>query len=525
MPKIKHSPVRFTDRFVASRKPSDRDWHDADVKGLILRVGKGGHRSFLLGGLYPGSAFATRRSLGYYFPKPKGTSHNPLPPLEGGALTLVEAREKARRWKDLMRRGIDPRDELERERERNRQKAASTFAGVASDFLDKHVKGPAYVELQRLAAELKKRNPGLDHGKALRLVTADPANRALVETAKAQGIVKKAEAIRLVENEFVARWRSFEITEITPAMASTAIAAVAERGPFEAYNAFGHLSRLFSWAIGQGKYGVNISPMASLRAADIIGTKKELRNRVLRDDELRSVWVASGRLGYPLGPMVRMLILTGQRLREIADMRWREIDLTGALLTIPADRMKGGRAHEVPLAPQALALLKSIDDLRLDPPKPKRFGEAMEPLTSFPVWDKGDYVFSFCGGERPPNSYSKIKKRLDELVEAERRRMQAALEEIRPMDRWTFHDLRRTARTHFSALPVQDLVRELAIAHAKPGLHAVYDQHSYQSEKRHLFVLWEQRLSSMVEPSQGEVADITQARAKRSKLAKRGSRE
>ena len=39
-------------------------------------------------------------------------------------------------------------------------------------------------------------------------------------------------------------------------------------------------------------------------------------------------------------------------------------------------------------------------------------------------------------------------------------------------------------RTHLSALPVQDLVRELVIAHAKPGLHRVYDQHAYLNEKR-----------------------------------------
>jgi hypothetical protein len=34
-----------------------------------------------------------------------------------------------------------------------------------------------------------------------------------------------------------------------------------------------------------------------------------------------------------------------------------------------------------------------------------------------------------------------------------------------------------------SALPLQDNVRELVIAHARPGLHALYDQHSYRNEK------------------------------------------
>jgi hypothetical protein len=47
---------------------------------------------------------------------------------------------------------------------------------------------------------------------------------------------------------------------------------------------------------------------------------------------------------------------------------------------------------------------------------------------------------------------------------------------------------------------VQDLVRELVIAHAKPGLHRVYDQHAYQDEKRHCLELWEARLLGVVQP-------------------------
>ena len=63
---------------------------------------------------------------------------------------------------------------------------------------------------------------------------------------------------------------------------------------------------------------------------------------------------------------------------------------------------------------------------------------------------------------------------------------------------WKIHDLRRTMRTGLSALPVEDLVRELVIAHAKPGLHQVYDLHTYQDEKRRCLELWVHRLLSTV---------------------------
>ena len=61
-----------------------------------------------------------------------------------------------------------------------------------------------------------------------------------------------------------------------------------------------------------------------------------------------------------------------------------------------------------------------------------------------------------------------------------------------------------SSRSHLSALPVEDLVRELVIAHARPGLHKVYDQHAYQDEKRRCLELWEARLLPIVDPPTGK---------------------
>jgi hypothetical protein len=80
---------------------------------------------------------------------------------------------------------------------------------------------------------------------------------------------------------------------------------------------------------------------------------------------------------------------------------------------------------------------------------------------------------------------------------------------------WVIHDLRRTMRTHLSALPVQDLVRELVIAHARPGLHKVYDQYSFQDEKRRCLELWEARLLSILDTSPTEIANLSEERQRR----------
>ena len=106
-------------------------------------------------------------------------------------------------------------------------------------------------------------------------------------------------------------------------------------------------------------------------------------------------------------------------------------------------------------------------------------------------------MFSTTGGERPISGFSKAKARLDNVLGSD----------VAP---WRFHDLRRTMRTALSGLPnISNLVAELVIAHAQPGLHKVYDQHSYLDEKRRALELWASRLMAIVgEPPEGNVVRL-----------------
>jgi hypothetical protein len=61
-----------------------------------------------------------------------------------------------------------------------------------------------------------------------------------------------------------------------------------------------------------------------------------------------------------------------------------------------------------------------------------------------------------------------------------------------------FGPIMRTCWTRFSALPVEDIVRELLVAHARPGLHKVYDLHAYEKEKAHALKLWHEKLKQIV---------------------------
>src|SRR5262249_7403722 len=259
-------------------------------------------------------------------------------------LTLEHAREKARAWRNLIKRGIDPQIEEERQQQAALRKQRTTFTAVAEDFIK-----------DKLPAERKAREVELE-----------------------------------IRREFLPRWGKRPVTEITALDVRNVVKAAKDRGaPYQAHNLLVLARRLFAWAIDQHVYGLETSPCDRLKPKAIIG-KKLLRKRVLDNDELRAFWRATARLGYPYGPLFRMLALTGQRKSEVAEARWAEFDLARKLWTIPAARMKADAAHIVPLSDDVLAILKSL-----------------------PRFKRGDHVFSTTFGETPVNGFSKGKRRLD----------------------------------------------------------------------------------------------------------------
>lgn len=242
----------------------------------------------------------------------------------------------------------------------------------------------------------------------------------------------------------------------------------------KAHYAFDVLRTFVNWIVDTGDFGITISPCAGLKAIVLIG-QRNIRDRVLNDYELAAYWRAAEGFGYPFGAFFKLLALTALRRDEAANAQWSEIDLDAKLWVIPAERMKGKagktKPHAVPLTPDILALLEGL-----------------------PRFAGGDFVFSTMSGRRPVSGFSKAKARLDTL-------MRADLEtQGRQFESFTIHDMRRSCRTKFSALPVEETVRELLLAHAQKGLNKVYNLHAYHDEKAHALTLWHAKLRAIVEP-------------------------
>src|ERR1035437_4201792 len=295
---------------------------------------------------------------------------------------------------------------------------------------------------------------------------------------------RRVEVAQAIRRELITAWGKRPIVEITPLDVVAVVKAMKQKGHLhQARNLLGRTRRIFRWAIAQHAYGLERSPCAEIRPSDIIGDRQP-RQRILNDAEIRAVWKASGTLGYPYGPLFQMLMLTGQRRSEIAKASRPEIDKKNTALVIPAERMKSNAAHILPLGDQALGVLAGL-----------------------PKFEAGDYLFSTIFGRKPVDGFSKAKVDLDKAVAAE------LGEAPKP---FTLHDMRRTVRTHLSALPIPQHVAERIIAHTQSELSKTYDLYSFLDEKRHGLALWESRLREIVtptEPQSSNVVDLKTAAA------------
>jgi integrase len=339
--------------------------------------------------------------------------------------------------------------------------------GRASEALGRIAQGvdPAAT---RLAA--REAGKATDHppGDLIEKVTADFIERHAKPNTRGWGEVE-----RLLEKDVVSRWNGRRLSEIRKADVHELLDAMCDRGaPVGANRVFSHFRKMCSWAVERGL--IERSPCEGLSAP----SSEKTRDRVLSDEELRLVWVAAGELGFPFGPIVRLLVLTGQRRAEIAESSWSEIDLKKKLWVIPASRTKNGRAHDVPLSPAAIEILAAL-------PRFARSG--------------GEQDFVFSGRTTPPSGYSRAKTRLDRATG-------------QPMPPWVIHDIRRSVASGMAGIGVSLPVIERCLNHVSGsfgGIVGVYQRHCYADETRAALDAWARALDAIVTGAPaGNVIDL-----------------
>lgn len=339
------------------------------------------------------------------------------------ATSLANARTLALEAREVVEAGKDPRDRSD----------VMTVAVLVGSYIEKHTAG------LRTAAEIKRR----------------------------------------LHKDIVPVIGSVKLAELHRRDATRVVDAVTKRGaPTEAMRAFEDLRAMLRWAVSRGDLDHN--PIEGM--AKPAGSKP--REQVLADDEVRTLWT-----GLPTAlakslacqRVIKLCLVTAQRVGEVAGMRRSELDLKRALWSLPGSRTKNGHPHTVPLTENAMEIIR--DALKDADEGAEDTGEAAAFV--FPSGDAG----------LPPMAVAKtIIRALVPTKDHPRGRL--------GMTPWTAHDLRRTALTGMAKLGVAPIVLGHVANHrttTKAGMTlSIYVQHAYEREKREALELWSGRLAGII---------------------------
>ena len=392
---------------------------DTEVKGFGVRVTSAGKRTYVLR-YRMGGRDTPRRfvTIGQH----------------GSPWTADQARRRALELLTQVRSGVDPVEERAKINQSSvadaERCAARMFDVLADRWFEQHVKGG-----------------GLRSEKDI------------------EGVLK-----RDLKSAFAGK----SIDEIGKEEVSAALRTIGARSPDAANKAFKWGRQAFNWFIEQGVCGT--SPFDRMKRPYPEGR----RTRVLPLPELVVVWVALDALSPPFRALYRLLILLGQRLREVADMPWAELTMDDGDWLIPSTRTKNKRDHIVPLPDQALELLEA-----LRPDLTRRKGPVIT-----------------TNGTVGISGFSKLKEQVDELVLELIAGSETARELVGDgLADWVAHDLRRSLGTGCQAMGVPLAATEAILNHVsgtRGGIAGVYQLHEYYDEKADALQRWADLLERAV---------------------------
>jgi integrase len=249
------------------------------------------------------------------------------------------------------------------------------------------------------------------------------------------------------------------------AVAALIATLVAKSGPTAAKCARASLSGFFSWAAGEGL--VDTNPVSYTNTP----VERGARTRLLSPGELKEIWQAVESAGQ-YADIIKTLLYTAARRSEIGDLSSSELDTEAAEIRLPPSRVKGGKAHTIPLTAVPLSILANRQ-----------------------VANGRNFVFG--RGRAGFVAWSSAKRALDAQIAANRKR--AGITE--PMAPFVLHDFRRVASSVMHGeLGVQPHIVEAILAHAghRRGVAGTYNLADYSREKRIALEKWADYVTAAV---------------------------
>ena len=388
--------AKLTAKEVANAKAKDKPYRLGDGGGLFLHVRKSGARAWECRYIKPSTKKPTYTGIGSY-----------------PDVSLADARLKATEVRKMVADGIDPQLVKAEQKARATSEQNNTFFSVAELWMD------------------SKRN-------------------------------------RITPKTLEGNWRKLElyafpnigtipVSKLTAPMAIAALKPVEKSDKLETVKRTAQLmNEVMNFAVNAGL--IHSNPLSGIR--EVFQKPKVKHMLALEPQELPELvqTIARANMAITTRCLIEWQLHTMTRPSEAAGAKWTEIDLENALWVIPAERMKMNKEHQIPLTPQALAILEVVQ----------------------PVSGHRDFIFPSIRDPKRPTDAESINK---------------ALSRIGFKGRTTAHGLRSLASTTLNEQEFNPDVIEAALAHTdKNAIRKAYNRTSYLEKRRPLMKWWSEHI-------------------------------
>jgi integrase len=279
--------------------------------------------------------------------------------------------------------------------------------------------------------------------------------------------------VRILTKDIIPQWCNRPAREIRRRDVIELIDSIKDRGAgIMANRTLSVIKRVYNFGISRDIVEVNPTSLVEAPGKEI------RRDRVLSENEIRIFWECLGQMelaGDLVRSALRLILILGQRPGEIVSMEWKEFDYNSAVWEIPGEKTKNRLPHRVLLSSLAIQVLKEIEPL---PPYvfPSRVGSGINP---------------------------KQHINAGALAGALRRNRQ-----LFDIERFTPHDLRRTAASRMASIGVNRHIIKRILNHAERDVTSIYDRYSYDREKREALEAWSIKLDSIITGNESKIIPI-----------------
>jgi integrase len=427
MPKLTDSSIK------AAKCPTGKsrlDMTDAGCAGLVLRVTPAGSKSFQFKYWSPQLSKTVGINLGSY-----------------PGLDLAGARQKVGRHRETIASDEDPRRLQRQERQKVADEEELSFNRLADLYVAEYVIGAG--------------------GESALKVFAETGRWPAIPNPNKKSWKNDVQYLKRPRDE----WGKMPAASITDDDAAELLDVIAEDAPVSANRTQSVLHTLFKWGKQPGRRYVQINPVSELNRR---GGKERQRDRVLSDDEIRTLWRGLDKEGIPADRTVclaiRMILTTMVRPYQASGAERGEISGLGtptALYDMPSGRVKKDRAVLVPLSvlacTVALEASKRTNAKVLFPSKFDDTGSTSIARAS---------ISQALNGKKNGNATNGKKE--DRI----------GIREFLGLAHFTAHDLRRTAATLARRAGAKREDVKAMLDHLNGDITAVYDKYDMLPEKR-----------------------------------------